>query len=59
MFASLNQMNFMKTSRKDDLISATYLLLTVLNKNELPFLNQDTIVKMETQKYFKYVKQLK
>ena len=31
MFCSINQMNFYKTSRKDDLMSFCYLMLTLLN----------------------------
>ena len=36
LFASLHQLNFKKTSRKDDLTSLSYLLLYLFNKNELP-----------------------
>ena len=32
-FASLNQMNYMNTSRRDDLISLVYLMVFLLNKD--------------------------
>ena len=32
LFASADQMRFHSTSRKDDLLSTAYLLLTLLNK---------------------------
>ena len=31
LFAGLNQMNFMKTSRRDDMISIFYLIIYLLN----------------------------
>ena len=34
-FASLDQMNFYKTSRKDDLIALYFMLVWLLNNNEL------------------------
>ena len=33
MFASLEQMNFNKTSRRDDILSLFYLVLHLLNNN--------------------------
>ena len=36
MFASLNQLRFLGTSRRDDLISLCYLLVFLLNGGELP-----------------------
>ena len=33
-------MDFKKTSRADDMISATYFLLTLLNNNELPCIGE-------------------
>ena len=33
IFASLDQMNFFRTSRKDDIISVFYMLVTMLNNN--------------------------
>lgn len=35
IFASLNQLNFQMTSRRDDLISLCYLLIYLLNKGNL------------------------
>ena len=34
-FASVNQMNYMSTGRRDDLISLVYLLVYLLNKGNL------------------------
>ena len=34
-FASLNQSNFMRTSRRDDLISLLYLMVFMLNDGTL------------------------
>ena len=36
IFASHNQMSFKNTSRKDDMVSLTYLVLTMLNHNHFP-----------------------
>ena len=38
VFASLNTLKFNKPSRKDDLISLCYFLLTLLNGGNLPYL---------------------
>ena len=35
IFASLNQLNFLETSRRDDLISLCYLLIYLLNRGNL------------------------
>ena len=40
MFSSYDQMDFQKTSRRDDFVSIAYLLIYLLNKNELPGLDQ-------------------
>lgn len=40
MLASVNQLEFKKTSRKDDLISLAYLLIYMVNGKKMPFLNQ-------------------
>lgn len=36
MFSSLDQMSFQSTSRRDDLISVCYMLLTTLNSFQFP-----------------------
>lgn len=36
MFASLNQMKFNRTSRRDDMIALAYLLLYLLNNCDVP-----------------------
>ena len=38
LYASLNQMKFNKTSRRDDMISLAYIALSVLNNGQLPCL---------------------
>ena len=40
-FASVNQLFFKSTSRKDDLISACYLLFFLFNSNQIPFIDRD------------------
>jgi len=44
-FASLNQLKFGTTSRKDDLISMFYFMIYTLNSFELPFLNSSKALK--------------
>lgn len=38
LFASLEQLNFCKTSRRDDMVSLGYLLMYLLNNNEMPLM---------------------
>lgn len=40
MFASLNQMKFNRTSRRDDMIALAYLILYLLNNCEVPGLEK-------------------
>ena len=56
-------MNFKYTSRRDDLISLAYLLMTLLNGNKFPLLNTDisllgesTQVTAEVEDIFELVK---
>jgi eukaryotic-like serine/threonine-protein kinase len=60
-FSSYNQMNFMSTSRKDDLISAFQLLFVMLNHGYYPYLELEELGKMglDMKKQFKYFKELK
>ena len=37
VFATVRQLEFKKSSRKDDLMSLGYLLIYLLNKNQMPF----------------------
>lgn len=37
--ASVDKMNLMRTSRKDDIISLCYLMILILNENDLPCQN--------------------
>lgn len=41
MFASVDQMKFYKTSRRDDLISLFYLIIHLLNNNSFVCKNDD------------------
>ena len=36
-FSTVRQLEFKKTSRKDDLVSLAYMLIYLLNNQELPF----------------------
>ena len=51
IFASLNQLNFNNTSRKDDIISTCYLLIYMLNRGNLPGI--DISKKLDTIQSFK------
>jgi serine/threonine protein kinase len=35
-FASLNQLNFLSTTRRDDILSLTYLLIYLISGNQMP-----------------------
>ena len=37
IFATVRQLEFKKSSRKDDLMSLGYLLIYLLNNNQMPF----------------------
>lgn len=48
MFASLDQLLFYKTSRKDDLIQLAYLLHYLLFKGQFaPYMNDKSISRLE------------
>ena len=47
MFSSQNQMNFFATSRKDDLISLTYMMFFLINENRLPLQDDKFFEKLE------------
>jgi len=47
MFSSQNQMNFFATSRKDDLISLTYMMFFLMNENKLPLQDDKFFEKLE------------
>jgi len=61
LFASLEQLNFCKTSRRDDMISLGYLLMYLLNNNEMPMMpssfydmtSQDIIKRYKKMHQFK------
>lgn len=59
LFSSIDQMNFMRTSARDDIISIFYLVLLSLNSN---FLKLDKISESEDQSLnwqFKHVRKMK
>ena len=43
LFASINQLEYNKTSRKDDLMSLIYLMIYILSGNMLPGLDSKAI----------------
>jgi hypothetical protein len=36
LFSSINQLNFLKTSRRDDMMSMFYLLIYLLHRGNMP-----------------------
>ena len=57
MFSSLGMQEFQKTSRKDDLVSACYILVYLLNGGKL--LGMDTDYDVDPQECFMISKQAK
>lgn len=57
MFASGNAFNFRPTSRRDDLISLSYLLVYLLNPNQLTFIKE--VRDMNVNDKFKHIKEKK
>jgi hypothetical protein len=55
LYSSANQMSFMATSRRDDLISLFYLLIKLLNKNELLDWNERDNQHTMAQKFEKLI----
>ena len=49
IWSSLNHMQFNVTSRKDDLMSAAYMTLMLLNRNQFPLLDKRYAVPFKTQ----------
>lgn len=49
LFASLNQMNFMRTSRRDDIISVFYLMMYLINGSAFPELTVEEDTKVNEQ----------
>ena len=58
LFASLNQLNFKTTSRRDDLISLFYLLVNLFHGGRLPGF-PTKIKRMKTNEKFKIYQELK
>ena len=50
LFSSLNQMNFDGTSRRDDLLSIGYLLVTLLNGFYFPGVKNESFDPFNTKK---------
>ena len=63
LFASVHQMCFLSTSRRDDLTAACYLLLSLLNKNNFPVIPSSFSFEYEDaagmKKKFAFIKELK
>ena len=58
IFGSLNQLNFLKTSRRDDLISLLYMTIYMLNEGKLTGIDLDTqMVNTEAFKLARKAKQ--
>lgn len=57
IFASLNQLRFNVTSRRDDLISLCYLLVYILNNGELPGI--DLSLDLDKKQSFQQAKRAK
>lgn len=47
MFASVEQMNFKETSRRDDLASLAYMMLYLMNDSNLPGLEGKALQAIE------------
>ena len=52
MFASLDQLGFKSTSRKDDLHSLSYLLIFLMNDLEFPNYEENGDFSHDVSKYF-------
>ena len=63
LFASVHQMCFLGTSRRDDLTAACYLLLSLLNQNNFPVIPSSFTFEYEDEKgmkkKFAFIKELK
>lgn len=57
LFASLDQMNFQRTSRRDDIISVFYLIIYLIN--DCQFTNLNINEKLPIAQQFKQVKDYK
>lgn len=57
IFGSLNQLNFLKTSRRDDMIALLYMLVYMVNNGKLTGIDLDTA--MVNTEAFKQVKKAK
>ena len=53
LFASTHQMGFQSTSRRDDLTSVCYLLLSLLNQNNFPVIPEDYTFEYDDEKSMK------
>ena len=54
MFASLSQLDFNITSRRDDLISLCYMVVYILNKGTIPGINMN--LKEDTDDIYVHIK---
>ena len=58
-FLSLNHMNFLSTSRRDDLQSLCYIMMYMLNGNNLPMLDIPANIKINKDKRMEFIKTYK
>lgn len=56
IFATVNQFDFVVTSRRDDMISLVYLLVFLFNRGRVPFVAPAEFDKKQVFKYISTVK---
>lgn len=59
LFGSLDQLNFFKTCRRDDLISLCYMVICMLNRGDLPDLDLQRYPSMDSQQKMALIKDYK
>ena len=59
LFASVNQLEFKRTTRRDDLISLSYLLLFLLNNCDFPCMSDDIFENGKVNEKFEQIKKFK
>ena len=59
MFSTINQLSFLSTSRKDDLVSLCYLLVFLLNEGDVPYSSRNFTNELTISKNFKKAKKIK
>jgi hypothetical protein len=59
MFSTINQLSFLTTSRKDDLLSLCYLMVFLLNRGDVPYSPKSFTTEFTISKNFKKAKKIK